>query len=431
MGAMLYLAAKDLRLLLRDRMGFFFTFFFPLLMSVFFGTVFSGGGDDTFKGMPIAVVDEDKTPESERFIKSLSEGGEFEVEAIAARDAASDLVRRGQRTAFVALPAGFGQASRSFMGGQPMQIVVGVDPSRKAEAGMIRGLLMARAYRRMQDLFTDPVQGQAMANDALARMREATDLSPAQRLALEPFLLSLHKFLGEMPQAESEAGGASNDAQAFNPVDIQEVAVVAAGKSAPNPYALSFAQGMIWGLIGCSASFGIALVVERTRRTLARLQVAPLHDWQIIGGKALACFLTTITITSVLVLIARVGFGVRPASPGLLVAAILCCGAAFVGIMMLMSVMGRTEAAAAGIGWAVMMVMAMSGGGMIPLMFMPRWMTPISHFSPVKWAVLAIEGALWRGFTWQEMLLPCGILLAIGTVGFLLGTTIFRRIQAP
>jgi len=34
------IALKDLRLLLRDKAGFFFVFFFPLLIAIFFGTVF-------------------------------------------------------------------------------------------------------------------------------------------------------------------------------------------------------------------------------------------------------------------------------------------------------------------------------------------------------------------------------------------------------
>ena len=45
-------------------------------------------------------------------------------------------------------------------------------------------------------------------------------------------------------------------------------------------------------------------------------------------------------------------------------------------------------------------------------------MLTASHFSPVKWGIYALEGAIWRQFTFVEMLLPCSILLAIGTIGF-------------
>jgi ABC-type transport system involved in cytochrome c biogenesis permease component len=34
------LAVKDLRILLRDKAGFFFTFFYPILIAVFMGVIF-------------------------------------------------------------------------------------------------------------------------------------------------------------------------------------------------------------------------------------------------------------------------------------------------------------------------------------------------------------------------------------------------------
>ena len=52
---------------------------------------------------------------------------------------------------------------------------------------------------------------------------------------------------------------------------------------------------------------------------------------------------------------------------------------------------------------------------------MPDWMLRLSNFSPVKWGIIALEGAVWRGFSLPEMLLPCGILIAVGVVCFLLG----------
>jgi ABC-2 type transport system permease protein len=102
---------------------------------------------------------------------------------------------------------------------------------------------------------------------------------------------------------------------------------------------------------------------------------------------------------------------------------------AFVGIMMFLSVLGKTEQSAGGIGWAILLVMAMLGGGMIPLFAMPSWMKIVSDISPVKWAILAMEGAVWRQFSFQEMLLPCGILLAVGVATFAVGVRAFRWME--
>jgi ABC-2 type transport system permease protein len=93
--------------------------------------------------------------------------------------------------------------------------------------------------------------------------------------------------------------------------------------------------------------------------------------------------------------------------------------------MMLLSVLGKTQEAASGIGWAVLLIFSMLGGGMIPYFIMPSWMHTLSHLSPVKWSILALEGAIWRRFTVAEMALPCGILLCAGLVFFAIGVRAF------
>jgi ABC-2 type transport system permease protein len=119
--------------------------------------------------------------------------------------------------------------------------------------------------------------------------------------------------------------------------------------------------------------------------------------------------------------------GMRPRSPGLLVLGALCIAFCFVGIMMLMSVIGKTEEAVSGAAWGANLLMAMFGGGMVPLLFLPSFMKVLSHFSPVKWSILALEGSIWRGFTLSEMLLPCGVLIAIGLACLAIGAFTLSR----
>ena len=99
----------------------------------------------------------------------------------------------------------------------------------------------------------------------------------------------------------------------------------------------------------------------------------------------------------------------------------------FVGIMMLMSVIGKTEESVSGAAWSANMLMAMFGGGMVPLLFMPNFMKTLSNVSPVKWSILALEGAIWRGFTLGEMMVPCAALFGIGAVCLAIGTRVLSR----
>jgi ABC-2 type transport system permease protein len=70
--------------------------------------------------------------------------------------------------------------------------------------------------------------------------------------------------------------------------------------------------------------------------------------------------------------------------------------------------------------------MSMIGGAMIPLFAMPPWLGHLSVISPVRWAILAFEGATWRAFTYGEMLVPCAVLLGVGLAAFALGTRLVR-----
>ncbi|MBN2431578.1 MAG: ABC transporter permease [Acidobacteria bacterium] len=422
MKQILALAIKDLRLLLRDKAGFFFTFFFPLLIAVFFGTIFSGsGGGDG--GISILVVDEDQTEESQAFIQTLTEADELTVRPVA-RAEAEDMVRRGQAVAYVMITEGFGEARQHVFWGEPPRIELGVDPARRAEAGMLQGILTKYAVQGFQRTFTDRSRMQGSVRDALSAVETAPDMGGEQRHNLRRFLGELDIFLENTPAADP--GGEDRGFQGFEPLRIEKKDVVVQRVGPTNSFAVSFPQGMIWGILGCAAAFGISLVTERRRGTLVRLRMAPLSRFQILAGKAGACFLTTVGLSVGLFMIGCLVFGVAPHSYFLLGLAIVSSCLAFVGIMMLLSVLGKTEQSAAGIGWAVLLVMAMLGGGMIPLFIMPAWMRTVSHVSPIKWSMLALEGAIWRQFSLAEMLLPCGILVLVGVVLFAVGVRLFR-----
>lgn len=188
-----------------------------------------------------------------------------------------------------------------------------------------------------------------------------------------------------------------------------------------NAFAITFPQGIVWAIIGCVMTFAVGLVSERVHGTFVRLRMAPLTRTAILGGKALACFSAIALVQLALFAIAGLVFGVRPMSPGLLAVASISAGCAFVGFMMMIAGSARTEQGVSGVGWALLMPMAMFGGAMIPQFVMPAWMLTVGHLSPIKWSILAFEGAIWRGFSAADMILPCTILVGFGLVCFAIG----------
>ena len=332
---------------------------------------------------------------------------------------AEALVRQGKRVAWVALPSGFGEAAANPFAGRAPTVEMGIDPARKAEAAMLEGLLAREAALGFQERLSDREASRRMVADALSRLRYAPPWSP-ERKRNERFLAELDRWLADAP---AEGGGLK-----LQPLAVEHQAAAPDRRGPRRSFEFTFPQGMLWGLLACAANFAIGLVKERTSGTMGRLLTAPLTRRQILLGKALACFVAMIAVEALLVAVGVVGFGVRPSSWPLLAAAVLAAATAFTGIMMVLAVVAETEQSASGAAWATLLVLAMLGGGMVPLFVMPRWMLTASGVSPAKWAILALEGALWRGFSPAEMALPLGLLLAIGAAGVVLGTRLFRTL---
>jgi ABC-2 type transport system permease protein len=372
---------KDLTLLFRKKGALFFALVWPLLVSIMFGLIFGGSGPRPMR-IGVALADDDRTASSQEFVTQFASRAGIDAVRVT-RQQALDEVRLGRRVAAIILPKGFGEAQDRMRAGvfsdASPRVEIGIDPSRQSEAAILQSLLFEQATRPLRQLLTT-----------------------------------------------TTGAGAS---RGWQPLELVRQDVTRQSSGPRNGFDITFVQGMMWGLIGCAMTFAIGLVAERTHGTFVRLQMAPVTSAQLLGGKALACFITLLLMQSLLLAVGTLFFGLRIASPLMLAAAMLSASSAFVGVMMLVASLGRTEEAASGAGWAIMMPLAMLGGAMIPLIAMPAWMITISHASPIKWAVLALEGAIWRGFAPADMLLPCGILLTVGLVCFAAGSRALQRFQ--
>jgi ABC-2 type transport system permease protein len=420
MSPLIAIALKDLRTFTRQRASLFFTFVWPLIVAVLFGVLF-GGSDRPTPRLPIAVADEDGTPESKAFVDRLAARDTFDA-VRATRAEALEAVRKGQRTAAVILRPGFGEASSRMFYGDPPEVELVTDPSRKTERGMLEGLLMQQGAERMQSLFSDPAGSRQSVQKALGDLRKGpSGASPG----LETFLGQLDTFLATPDSQQVMPGDPSGTSTAagtaWEPLRITTADLPRERTGPRSGYDVTFPQAMLWAVFGCVMAFGTTFASERVRGTLVRLHVGPLSRGQVLAGKSLAAFLAIMLVESLLITLGVVAFGLQPSSWGLLAVAIACTAAAFVGIILLLASMAHTEQGIGGMAPAVMMPLYLLGGAMIPLMFMPPWMAGLGYLSPVRWAIIALEGAVWRDFGPAEMALPCAVLLAVAAVTFVIG----------
>lgn len=432
---LLAVTGKDLKLLRRDKGGFFFTFIFPIIMAVFFGSMMSGGGG--MKGISLLVVDLDQSTGSAQFVDKLDAADELRVSRVD-EETAKAQVRKGKAAAFLILPAGFGAAKGNMFAGKTATVQLGVDPKRTAIKGLLQGVLMSYAAEDMQNMFSDTGMMTEQLDKSLKQIqlaREQGDFADEQQAErLNGFLINLQDMLAT--DSFSPAGNSdttTDNAEGFNgfqPLSIQNVDVTTQKDGPPSAYDISFPQGIIWGILGCLSAFSLSLVTERNQGTISRLLLSTASRGTILAGKALACFFTIIFISVSLLLLGKLVFGIQIHQPFYMVLSLTAIGICFSGLMMFFSVVSTSEKSAAGITWAVLLLMSMTGGGMIPLAFLPPWMSTISNFSPVKWSILALEGPMWRQFSLPELLPVLAVLLLIGLAGFFLGVRLFGTQKA-
>ncbi|MEC7598315.1 MAG: ABC transporter permease [Planctomycetota bacterium] len=435
MTAVIQMAIKDLRILFRDRLGAFFILVFPILMGLFFGLIMGGNSGGSTAAMRIVVVDQDQSEMSRKFIESLKKNEAVSIE-LANLEWARDGVRKGSRIGLVVLPKGFGDTA-GILWSTPPQIQLGIDPSRLAEAGMIQGFVMEAMGSLVGERFRQPKQFKPLIEDAKKQLDSDNEVNPLTRRLMSNYFQSLETLMDSMAgiQVAEDSELSLKTGGNFQFADIQSLDI--SREIDPNSQAgqlqklrsrwdISFPQAMMWGVLGCVAGFSISVARERTLGTMVRLEVAPLSRFQILAGKALACFIAVIGVIGMLTLLG-IGLGMRPANFMALAVAAISIACCFVGIMMTLAVLGKTEQSVSGIGWAANMVMAMLGGAMIPVMFMPAFLQLASVVSPITWSILAIEGAIWRQYTLAEMVFPCLILIGIGATGFVIGTQVLSR----
>lgn len=429
MGVVFALAMKDLRLLSRDWANAFFTFLFPLLLAMFFGWVFSGMyGDSEGAGkLQVALVNLDGGPASLAFAEDLRADSALEISPAATREAGETMVRKRQVGACVIIPDGFEENAGSIFAGRTLEVEAVVDPTRSAESGLLTGKLNEIAFKQMQRSFSDPAAMRKSFDSARTTLAASPDLSDSQKALFNQMFDSIARTTESFET--SEGGDAASGMAGWRPiaVNVHNLEASSQGPKMPtSSYAVSFPQGVVWGLLGCVMAFAVSLVAERSGGTLLRLTTAPITRGAILAGKALACFISCLIVQGLLVLLAVGPFGVPVPDWMLLMLVVLLTSFGFTGLMMLLAGLSRTEGGAQGLGRAVVLILAMIGGGTIPLFLLPRSVQMLTKVSPFTWATISIEGVLWRGFTIQDLLIPGAVLVVFGIGGYVAGVLAMR-----
>ncbi|WP_423182445.1 ABC transporter permease [Arthrobacter sp. NyZ413] len=173
---------------------------------------------------------------------------------------------------------------------------------------------------------------------------------------------------------------------------------------------------------------GLAAAREFEELTIKALLLSPISRATLIAGKILACWVTTMMVAT-LVLILSYAFGVlQPAGWYWLpaIAAIGLIALAGAGLGTALGGALRRFSAVAGAGINLSIYLFFLSGGIGVAAFLPAWIQAVAHFTPTFYGVDALEAAIFYQST-DNLGRDLTVLLATAAVGLGLGIVSLRR----
>src|SRR5262245_35971728 len=196
---------KDLQLFFSDRRSMIVSFFVPIAIASFFGSIFSGPSRN---GEPariaVMMVDHDESTISKAIVAGAEADKNLKV-AVVDDDTARDSVRRGKTSVAVVIPKGFGEASgAAFFGtGDKPELQTLYDPSRNTELAMVRGIMTQHVMEAVSREMFGGAQGRAYLEKTIPQI-EASGMNAQQKALLLQMLRSVDSFYGGQERQERQ-----------------------------------------------------------------------------------------------------------------------------------------------------------------------------------------------------------------------------------
>ena len=399
---------KDLQIFASDRRAVIMAFAAPIAIASFFGAVFSGAADsgETAR-IPVLIADQDGGAISKAIVAAVTADANLEVRTATA-DEARDLVRRGEVSVGVVIQKGFGDAAGTalFGGASKPELAILYDPSRGAELGMVRGMLMGHVMEAVSGEMFGGERGRKLVDDTLAQL-DTSGMEPEQARLLRELLTSVRAF-----NANGGATSSGSGPGLTVPYTVREEAMTAQTGVAYNSFAHAFAGMGVQFILFAAIDLGIGILLERQRGLWKRLRSAPISRLQLLMGKVASG--TVIALVSLVVsfAFAILVWGVRIDGSVIgFVGVAAACALMASSFGLLLASLGRTPNATRGMAILATLIMVMLGGAWVPTFVFPAWLQQLTVVVPTRWAVDGLDAMTWRGVGVAGAIMPVLVLL--------------------
>ncbi len=369
----LAIAAKDIKILVRDRQAFAMLLAMPIMLIV----ILSFALQSTFEEEPLAfdlpVIDYDEGAPSQRLIELLHETDGVTTLAKPATTEANlrEQVRDGDYPAALIIPKGF--AAR-IDGGETAKLSVLIDFG-EAVSGSVASTVVDRAAQQL------------IADDL-----------PLGRAAISV-------------ATEGATSGGSREPDVYEQ-NVPGFAILAGF------FMTMFVAGSI--------------LAEKFLGTFRRLMATPVTRSQVLLGKVLGAFAVGFVQMMLLFAFGYVVFGLSLGSqPFGIVLVTLGVVSAATGLGVLIAGFARTDQQATAFGVLIVLTMAALGGSMVPRFIMPDTMQTIALITPHAWAIDGYHEIIVQRKGLLSVLPHTAALLTFAAIFFSIGAWCFTYRMTP
>ncbi len=397
-----FIALKDLKLFVTDRMGLFFAILFPFLFIILFNFLNIGGGAEDPRLELHLVTQEAEDSLSHQIIEFMETGDESQLEPGQPRivwdrdyEQARQAVEDKKLTGFLLFPADFTDGVMTGHGAN-LEVVTGTEDANTRAA--LNGLAQAVASRIGSQY--------VVANATIELLIEQGLINPGNTAEIERVV----------QQIFSEQGGAVTG-ESFIEFNTEKVGEV----EAENPSNVVIPGYLVMFVFFTAAMSATRIVRERQNNTLERMLASSVGRGSIVEGMFLGTatkgLIQIVIFWAVGILAFNIDLGPSPAAVIILSMLMVIMSSAF---SIMLATLVKTERSADSIGVFASLVMAPLGGCWWPLFILPRWMQALAKITPHGWANTGFNKLMLYGADFgavaPEMLALVGFAVIFGII---------------
>jgi ABC-2 type transport system permease protein len=403
---------KDLKILLRDRVGLFMMFFMPILLVIVITTV----QNSTFElinnnKISLVILNKDNGPLGRQLVDGITKTGLFSLKLSDSSSNGEDIISQmHSKDALVALviPSGF----TSFIQNNANDIATRAlkDPDSATDKSSATAALPDSL-----EMYYHPVMQTSFRQSIEGALKSAIQVIQGEEIVSRLYESVNQKRIP--PDLEKQI--------LFGQLPISEIPVSRSGsRTIPNASQHNVPAWTIFAMFFIVISLGGSVVREKNRGSFIRLKTLPATYLYALLSKQFVYLMVTFLQAVVIFAIGNKLFPFiglpalhLPKDIWALIIVTLVCGYCAVSYAICVGVYANTGEQSNGFGAISILILAALGGLIVPSFAMPAHLQKILQISPLHWALEAYYGLFLEGGKlgdiWMNILSLLGIAILI------------------